>query len=285
MSGCASKQSETDQKLAEMQKQLDDTKKQLEEAKATEAQPPVAAPAATPVAAHRTTRENAKAAAPSNSSAKPPASETAAAIAPSKADPATSGWSTPQPKVAAPAAQQHAAPAKPREYVIPAGAEISVRTTSELSTKKLADGAPFDCTLQNDLVVDGVVIAERGSDATGVVVNSDPGGRVKGVASLQVALRSITGAKGNRIDVRTDPYVATAKGTVKKDAVKTGIMSGVGAAIGAIAGGGKGAAIGAGAGAAAGVGTAMATRGEAATIPAESVLSFRTTAPVTVPNR
>jgi hypothetical protein len=44
-----------------------------------------------------------------------------------------------------------------------------------------------------------------------------------------------------------------------------------------------GAAIGAGAGAAAGTGTAMMTRGDPAVIPAESVLTFKLSAPVTVP--
>jgi len=56
----------------------------------------------------------------------------------------------------------------------------------------------------------------------------------------------------------------------------------IGAAIGAIAGGGKGAAIGAGVGAAAGVGGAMATRGKPATLPTETRINFRLSAPVTV---
>ena len=129
------------------------------------------------------------------------------------------------------------------------------------------------------------MIAKAGSRATGFVVTSDPGGRVKGVASLTVGLRSIVGAKSTVIAVATDTYSVDAKSSKKKDAVKTGIASGVGAAIGAIAGGGKGAAIGAGAGAAAGVGANMATRGEAAVIPRDPMVSMAPRRKGTPPRR
>ncbi len=64
--------------------------------------------------------------------------------------------------------------------------------------------------------------------------------------------------------------------------MKVGIASGIGAAIGAIAGGGKGAAIGAGAGAAGGTGMVLGTRGEAAQIAPETVISLKLSSPVTV---
>ena len=59
-------------------------------------------------------------------------------------------------------------------------------------------------------------------------------------------------------------------------------MSGIGAAIGAIAGGGKGAAIGAGAGGGAGTAVVLSTHGDAAVVPAESVIQFRLEQPITV---
>jgi hypothetical protein len=127
-----------------------------------------------------------------------------------------------------------------------------------------------------------VVVASAGAHVTCVVASSDPGGKVKGVASLAVSARSITGAKGEAIAIRTDRHGVEARSTKGKDATRTGILAGAGAVIGGIAGGGKGAAIGAGAGAAAGVGTTMATRGEPAVIPSETLLQFRLTAPATV---
>ena len=56
----------------------------------------------------------------------------------------------------------------------------------------------------------------------------------------------------------------------------------MGAAIGAIVGGGKGAAIGAGAGAGAGTAAVVTTRGEAAVIGSESVLTFELAEPVRI---
>ena len=171
---------------------------------------------------------------------------------------------------------------KPREFTLPSGTVIPVRTTSELSTSKLKNGSVFEALLEKDLVADGTVLAKEGTNVTCIVTSSDPGGRVKGVASLSVALRSIAGVGGNAIAVKTDSYTQEAGSTKKKDTVRTGIATGVGAAIGAIAGGGKGAAIGAGAGAAAGVGTTMATRGEAAVIPTETLIEFHLSTPATV---
>jgi hypothetical protein len=176
---------------------------------------------------------------------------------------------------------ERAAP-KPATVTIPAGTVIPVRTLGTLSTKTAENGSPFAATLDSDLVVGGKVIAKKGADAKGIVVSSDPGGRIKEVASMGVTIRSIDGANGDPISVTTGTYTVVAKKTVKKDAVKVGIASGVGAAIGAIAGGGKGAAIGAGAGAGAGTGAVLATRGDPAVLPSESRISFRTSAPVTV---
>jgi hypothetical protein len=171
---------------------------------------------------------------------------------------------------------------KPVEYTLPAGTVIPVRTTTELSTSRLATGSSFDAVLERALVVDDTVLAARGSHVTGLVVSSDPGGRLKGVASLDVTIRSIAGRKDHAIRVKADRHSVLAAKSTGRDAKRTGVMTGAGAIVGAIAGGGKGAAIGAGAGAATGVGTAMATRGKAAVIPAETLMEFRLAAPVTV---
>ena len=171
---------------------------------------------------------------------------------------------------------------KPREFTLPAGTIIAVRTTSELSTAKVKDGSVFETVLEKDLVVDGTTLAEAGALVTCVVVSSDPGGRVKGTASLAVAARSIAGAGSNPIPIKTESYEVDAESTKGRDARRTGIATAIGAGIGAIAGGGSGAAIGAGAGAAAGVGANMATRGQAAVIATETLIEFALSAPATV---
>ena len=173
-------------------------------------------------------------------------------------------------------------PPPPRVAAFKEGTAIAVRTTSTLSTKTAKQGERFMATLAEPLQDGNWVVAPVGARVEGQVTNSDPGGRVKGVASLSVALRSIALADGRQIEISTRSVARDAPSTKKKDAVKVGIASGVGAAIGAIAGGGKGAAIGAGVGAGAGTGTVMATRGAAAEIPPETVIRFTLSKPLSI---
>jgi hypothetical protein len=172
----------------------------------------------------------------------------------------------------------------PRIYTIDAGTPIRVRTTSTISTKSYQSGQTFVATLAEPLVVEDRVIAKRGAEVVGRVVNSDPGGRVKGVASITLTLAKLETVDGGEIAIDTNNIGRQARTTKKKDATKIGIGAGIGAAIGALAGGGKGAAIGAASGGGAGTGVVLATRGEPAVVPAESLLTFRTQAPVEIRN-
>jgi hypothetical protein len=162
---------------------------------------------------------------------------------------------------------------------------LTVRVDQALSTERNAPGDTFRATLDQPLVVNGFVIAERGARVEGRVVEADPGGRVKGVARLELELVRLNTADGQRINIQTQPFTREAETSKKQDAAKIGAAAGIGAAIGAIAGGGKGAAIGAAAGGAAGTGAVVATRGKAAEIPAETRLTFKITQPVTITER
>ena len=179
------------------------------------------------------------------------------------------------------AARQPAAP-PPRTATLAAGTPLKVRTTTMLSTKSHKTGDTFAATLEEPLVQGDWVIATKGATVEGRVVESDPGGRVKGVASLAIALDHLKTADGQTVDLSTKPVTVEAQSTKGKDAAKVAIGTGIGAAIGAIAGGKKGAAIGAGTGAGAGTAVVLSTRGDAAEIGSETVLNFELGAPVTV---
>ena len=158
---------------------------------------------------------------------------------------------------------------------------VSVRTLATISTKQAQTGQIVHATLQAPLVVSGKVLAPAGSNVTLVVAESNPGGRVKGVARLGLRLTSLQVAGANQ-EVTTNISWHQAHTTRRKDAAKIGILGGVGAAIGALTGGGKGAAIGAGAGAGAGTAVVLSTHGDPAVVPAESVIQFRLERPLTV---
>jgi hypothetical protein len=150
-----------------------------------------------------------------------------------------------------------------------------------VSTASNSTGDTFQATLEEPVSVGGQVVAPQGAVVEGRVVEADKGGRVSGVARLAVTLSRLN-APGGGADLATDTITQQAGTTKGKDATKIAIGSGIGAAIGAIAGGGKGAATGAAAGGAAGTGVVLATRGDAAEIPSEAILTFTVNTPVTL---
>ena len=149
---------------------------------------------------------------------------------------------------------------------VPVGTILNARLVEGLSTERNHVGDTFSATLDQPLMVDSFVIAERGSRLQGKIVDVKESGRVKGLAEIGISLTQLHTSDGQNIAILTDTFTKAAASSVKQDVERGAVATGIGAVIGAIAGGGKGAAIGAGVGAAAGVGGAVATRGKPATL-------------------
>ncbi len=173
-------------------------------------------------------------------------------------------------------------PPEPRQVTLSRGTLLTVRLAESLSSERVQAGDAFSATLDQPLVVEGFVIAERGARVQGKVISAEQAGRVKGLAQLSLQLTQLYTADGQRVPIQTEALVREGPKSVGNDAAKVGVAAGIGAAIGAIFGGGRGAGIGAGAGGAAGAGTVMATRGEPAVLPVETRLSFQIKDAVTV---
>jgi hypothetical protein len=176
-------------------------------------------------------------------------------------------------------AREVAAP--PRTISLPAGTPLRVRSLTALSTRGNRTGDVFTAVLAEPLAAGGETIAPSGAEVRGLVAHSDPGGRVRGVASLSVRITSLDTVAGP-VDVVTNTVSRRARRTRRQDAIKIGAGSGFGAAVGAIAGGGTGAAIGALAGGGAGAGLVLGTRGAPAVLPSETLLTFKLAAPAEV---
>jgi hypothetical protein len=161
------------------------------------------------------------------------------------------------------------------------GQTILIRTTRELSTKTMKTGDVFSAILEDPIASGGWVVAPAGARVDGRIAEADRGGRIKGKANLSVELTSLTLGDGRKVEIVTSPISHEAAANKGKEAKRVGIGAGAGAAVGAIAGGGSGAPIGALVGA--GAGTAL--RGDAAEIPAETVLGFELRSPVTIQER
>ena len=171
--------------------------------------------------------------------------------------------------------QKATEPAQPNAVTLNSGTQIVVRLSESLSSNRNAAGDAFSAALDEPLVVDGFVIAERGARAEGRVVQADRSRRAEGPARLVLELTRITTSDGQNVAIRTSQVERAGQSSTGGDIAKVAVGTALGAIIGAAAGGGKGAAIGAAAGGAAGVGTAAATRGKPATLASETRLSFR----------
>jgi hypothetical protein len=176
-------------------------------------------------------------------------------------------------------------PPPPRQVTLSAGTLIPARTVEGLSSDRNQAGDGFTATLDAPLVVNGLVIAERGAHLEGKVVQADRAGRVKGVSDLSIELTQLTTSDGQRIPIETESFIKHGQTSKGADAAKIGGGAALGAIIGAIAGGGTGAAIGTAVGGAAGAGTVVGTRGKAVAIAPETRISFRLKSAVTITER
>jgi hypothetical protein len=160
---------------------------------------------------------------------------------------------------------------------IPASTRLSVRMGSEISSGRAQAGDRFDATLARDLVLRGRTLAKAGAPVRGRVTSAKSSGRLHAPGELALRLTSVQ-VNGRMVPISTHSYFAKGKGHTKNNATKIGGGAAAGALIGGLVGGGKGAGIGAGVGAGAGTGVAVATGKEEAVVPAESALTFTTTA-------
>src|SRR5579863_796488 len=211
--------------------------------------------------------------APSASSAPPaasPAPSTSAAIAPPPA---------PIPAETPPPSQSSAANAN--SLTVPAGTDLLVRMIDSIDSDKNNIGDRFRASLEQDFVVDGAVIARKGTDVYGRLAEVKEAGHFQGKAQLKLELTDIS--IHNRLQpIVTGDYEVSGSSRGEDTAKKVGIGAVAGTLIGAIAGGGKGAAIGAGVGAGAGAAVQVVTKGEQVHVPSETLLDFRIAQPFSV---
>jgi hypothetical protein len=167
------------------------------------------------------------------------------------------------------------------KVTIPSGTRLRVALIDGVSTSQNSPGDEFTASLAEPVIVDGKMLLEKGTKVQGRVADVQESGRVKGRASIRLILTHLS-HDGDMISISTNPFVASAQATKKRDAGIIGGGAGIGAAIGAIAGGGKGAAIGAITGAGAGAVGQTVTRGGRVQLPSESLLTFRLNSPLVV---
>src|SRR5271156_142970 len=171
---------------------------------------------------------------------------------------------------------------KPQPIVVASGTTLTVRVGQALSSKTSQTGQTFLATLAQPVSVGGMRAIPSGATLSGTVVTAKAKGKIKGEGELTLQLTSVT-VKGQTYPIQTAVLDNTVKGKGKRTAATTGGGAAGGALIGGVAGGGKGAGIGALVGAGAGLLGGAMTGNQQIEIPAESALSFRMSAPLTLP--
>ena len=170
----------------------------------------------------------------------------------------------------------------PATLTIRPGTYLTVRIDQFLSTDRNQQGDTFFASLAEPVVVDGIVVAQRGQTVRGRITESQKAGRVEGTSKLGIELIGLTLVDGQQVGVHSQMVGRNGSTSAGRDAAAIGTTTGLGAIIGAGAGDGRGAAIGAGAGAAAGIVGVLLTRGKPTVIYPESLLTFQLESPVAV---
>jgi hypothetical protein len=170
----------------------------------------------------------------------------------------------------------------PAHLTIKPGTFVNIRVSQMLSSDRNQQGDTFFATLAEPIIVDGVVVAQRGETVSGRITEAQKAGRVEGTSKLGVELTGITLVDGQQLPIQSQMINRSGGTSVGRDAGAVAGTTALGAAIGAGADWGRGAAIGAGAGAAAGIIGVLLTRGRPTVIYPETMLTFRVNAPVEI---
>lgn len=158
---------------------------------------------------------------------------------------------------------------------IPAGQELDVRLTQELSSDTAQVEQRFSAETAADLYRGNDVIIPAGSVLRGVVSSVDKASRTDRKGALTVSFDQIT-VRGRNYPIRGTVTQALESEGMKGEAARVGTGAGVGAVIGGILGGVKGAILGVLIG---GGGTIAATEGKDVRLPAGSILRVQLETP------
>jgi len=170
----------------------------------------------------------------------------------------------------------------PPQLTVAPGTYFTVRVNQFLSSDRNQTGDAFSATLVKPIVVNGVIVADRGQVIQGRVSEAKKAGRVSGTSRLGLELTDMTLVDGSQVPVKTELVNRNGTTSVGRDAGVIAGTTAVGAAAGAVADLGRGAAIGAGAGAAVGIVGVLLTRGNPTIVSPEQVLTFQIDNPIVV---
>jgi hypothetical protein len=170
----------------------------------------------------------------------------------------------------------------PAQLTIKPGTFATVRVDQMLSSNRNQAGDVFSATLTQPIVVDGVVVAQRGQTVMGGVAEAQKSNAGHD-ARLGLELTGLTLVDGTQAELRSQ--LVSWEGGRTPSGAQAGTVIGttaLGAGIGGAVGWGTGAAIGGGAGLAVGAIAALVTRNHPTVVYPETAMTFRLDAPLEI---
>lgn len=164
---------------------------------------------------------------------------------------------------------------------IPAGALVTVRLQNPIDARRTKEGDMFVVNVSRDVFQDGVLALPVGATLEGKVVAVKKPGAFAGGGYIQLALTQLD-LDGHSYPLASDIYSTVTPGKGGYSAANTIGGAAFGAILGAAVGGGSGAAIGAVAGGGTGAAVSSLTPPPRTFIPAETMITFHLTSPLTV---
>jgi hypothetical protein len=159
-----------------------------------------------------------------------------------------------------------------KEILVPADTKLAIELDSAVSSETSHVEDPVTGSIATAVAIDGMTVIPAGSSVRGFVFHVEPGGKVKGRASLGLRFDELV-ASGVKYPIDA-VFSRTAPSEATRDAKKIGIPAIGGAVIGGIIGGGKGAAIGAAAAGGAGAAVVLTQPGKPVALPSSTVLTL-----------
>lgn len=160
----------------------------------------------------------------------------------------------------------------PQTVTIPAGTVLIVSMVNQVSSEDAA-GRRFSAKLAVNLTAGNVVVANSGTTVYGRVAKSAQAGRLVGRSQLELNLTEIN-INGQMYPLMTTNFAESGKSSFRKTARNVGLGALVGGAFGDSDDAKKGAAVGAG--------LSVIRKGQSIVVPANAVLEFRMTQPLTI---
>lgn len=158
-----------------------------------------------------------------------------------------------------------------KDFIVPAGTRIVVRTNTALNSKSHATGHKFTARLEADLLANNEVIAPKGATLYGVIADAQQSRRASGNSSLLITFTDIM-INNQMYPIQTSAVKAVTESTTKTTAKRTARVAAIGGLLNGSDGAKDGAKIG--------LGASLLSGGNSINVPAETLLEFQLAAPL-----